>query len=265
MDHGKLGVCQNTLRSGDLAQDVEWAARAGLTGLGVMTATLESLSPQEARRVIRDGGLEVSSYESSGRFLPPAQEPSSIELGKKRIEEAAELGSPNLLVTTGPALDISYEEADKRSVDWLSKMAGLAGQAGVRLMLEPVHPIMHRLSHVHRLRHALDIVAHVESVGVVVDTGHLWWDKDFIADFTANVDAIATVQIDDVPGEALQEYRYARCKLGEGDIPLRSLLPAMDAAGYKGYYEIEIIMRLPRDERESFLHESRAFFDALWR
>ena len=243
---------------------MEWAARAGLASIGVITDTLEGMTAKEANRVITDAGLGVSSYHSSGGFLPPSQERSSLEASKRHLEQAAELGSPNLLVITGPALDVSYEEADKRSVAWLSRVAEPARSSGVRLMLEPVHPIMHRLSHVHRLRHALELVSQVEGVGVVADTAHLWWDRDFAGDFAAGVDSVATVQITDVPAEAIQEYRYARCKLGEGDIPLRSLMRSMDDAGYRGYYELEIVMRIPREEREALLHESRAYFDSVW-
>ena len=264
MEARKLSVCQNTLRNREFATDVDQIARAGIQGIGVSGASLELVGVAEAKRSISDAGLEVSSYFSIRGTLTADGRQPDLDEARMRLGEASQIGSPNLLVTLAKEAGLAYEEADKRAVDWLACIAAIAQQYEVQLMLEPVHPIMHQLSFIHRLGHALEITSQVESVGVVVDVGHLWWDKDFLADFRANVGAVATVQIDNVPIAALQEFRYERCRLGEGDIPLASILRSMDAAGYKGYYEIEIVMRLARDERVPLLHDSREWFEGVW-
>ena len=46
-------------------------------------------------------------------------------------------------------------------------------------------------------------------------------------------------------------------------MPLRDLIIAFDAAGYRGWYENEVLTTEPPD-RVEFVRESRVWFDAIW-
>ena len=129
-------------------------------------------------------------------------------------------------------------------MDWFAAKGPIAADHGVRLMLEPIFPLMRPFSYVHTLKHALRLVGDTEGAGVCVDLGHLWWDPEVLDDFRANVDRVVTVQVTDVESAALADFRYEREQLGRGDVPLQHLVGEIEAAGYRGFYEIEILVRI---------------------
>ncbi len=130
-------------------------------------------------------------------------------------------------------------------------------------MVEPMFPMMRAYSYVHTLSHALELVADLDGAAVVVDTGHLWWDPRLVELFQAHVADIGTVQLTNISSDALDRLRYSRAPFAEGEIPLRELVEAFDAAGYRGWYENEVLTKEPED-RVQFVRDSRAWFDAIW-
>ncbi len=50
-----------------------------------------------------------------------------------------------------------------------------------------------------------------------------------------------------ISSEALDDRGYARAPFAEGEIPLHDLIAAFDAAGYRGWYENEVLTAEPDD------------------
>jgi len=56
-----------------------------------------------------------------------------------------------------------------------------------------------------------------------------------------------------------------RVVMGDGDIPLGRICRALDAAGYDGWYDIELLgPRIESEGYESVVPRALAAFDALW-
>jgi sugar phosphate isomerase/epimerase len=91
----------------------------------------------------------------------------------------------------------------------------------------------------------------------------LWWDPRLVELFQTHVADIGTVQLTNISRDALDRLRYSRAPLHEGDVPLRELIEAFDAAGYHGWYEHEVLTTQPED-RVQFVREARQWFDAIW-
>jgi sugar phosphate isomerase/epimerase len=127
-------------------------------------------------------------------------------------------------------------------------------------MLEPIHPIMRDLSFVHTLAHGLAMVEGIDGAGVVLDVGHVWWEHNLDALVRARIDDIVSVQLTNVD---LTELRYERVQLDSGDVPVALLVDLLEAAGYRGWYEYEVLVRTPRDQRLDLLRTSREWFEAL--
>ena len=138
-----------------------------------------------------------------------------------------------------------------------------AVELGVTVMLEPMFPMIRGYSYVHSFAHTLEIVGAIEGATIVVDTGHLWWDPRLIELVTDHVEKIGTVQLTNISTEQFDKRRYARAPFDSGEVPLRELVEAFDAAGYRGWYEHEVLTREPPD-RVAFVRESRDWFDAIW-
>jgi sugar phosphate isomerase/epimerase len=58
---------------------------------------------------------------------------------------------------------------------------------------------------------------------------------------------------------------HNRSRLGEGAIPLREIISALSAAGYDGYYDVELLGEEVEavDYRELLEHSKRAFQQLL--
>jgi sugar phosphate isomerase/epimerase len=258
----RFGVVAQVLLGGDLGTDAAAAARAGVDGMSVACSEVERLGASEARRVLDDAGLAASSVVSIGPAVPCGGT-GSIAVELAMLDAAAELGAPGVLASTGPRGEHSSRDADARCRAWLERLAPRAVDLGVVVMLEPMFPMMRAYSYVHTLPHALDLVADLDGATVVVDTGHLWWDPRLVECFAAHVADVGTVQLTNISAHALDRLRYSRAPLADGEIPLRTLVEAFDAAGYRGWYEQEVLTTEPAD-RVQFVRESRQWFDAIW-
>jgi sugar phosphate isomerase/epimerase len=250
------------LRGGDLAADAAAAAQAGVDGMSVERDEVLRLGVTTARQVMQDAGLRVSSVMSIGPAVPIGGG-GPIDRELELLDAAAELGAPGVLASTGPRGDYPSREADARCRAWLERLAPRAVDLELVVMVEPMFPMMREYSYVHTLAHALELVADLDGATVVVDTGHLWWDPRLVELFQAHVDDIGTVQLTNISSDALDRLRYSRAPFGEGEIPLRSLVEAFDAAGYRGWYENEVLTKEPED-RVQFVRDSREWFDAIW-
>jgi sugar phosphate isomerase/epimerase len=255
-------VCERVLRQGSFAADVALAATAGISAIGVDAAAIDVIGVDEAVQILGGEGVRVSSYMGLEDILREGS-PASLDEAAQRLDVAARLGAPAALVATGPLGRVTPTIADATCRDWLARAAPLAAERGVRIMLEPMHPLMRRWSFVHTLQHGLTMVGDVDGAGVVLDLGHVWWEHGLDVLIREHVAEIVSVQVTDVDSAALEEIRYERAPLGSGDVPVASLVALLESSGYRGWYEDETIVRTPRDRRLATLRASRAWFEAL--
>jgi sugar phosphate isomerase/epimerase len=156
-------------------------------------------------------------------------------------------------------------DADRRTVAWLAGAAPAAKAAGVRVLLEPIHPIGRTVSYLHTVRHALRLVTAIDGAGIVIDVAHLWWDPELLDEVRAHIGAVGLVQLANVSVAALDKGRYERDRYDRGDVPVAELVLALDAAGYAGWYEDETLTPLPTDERVELVRANRAWFERVTR
>src|SRR5690606_825121 len=172
-------------------------------------------------------------------------------------EEAAALAAagapgsaPVLVLVVGglPPGDRDLRGARDRVRRMLHRLAPEARARGVRLALEPMHPVFCAdRAVVSTLAQALDLVADLdpEVAGVAVDTYHVWWDPQVLPAIAraGEEGRIACYQVCDwitpVPEGAL----LGRGLPGTGHIDFASLTRAVEEAGYRGDVEIEVFHR----------------------
>jgi sugar phosphate isomerase/epimerase len=252
----RFAVCEIVLRQGSFAADVALTMAAGVAALGVSADAVGAVGVDEARRILDGEGVLASSYMGLETILQGGTDDIA-----RQLDAAAVLGAPGALVLTGPLGDRTPAEADAECRDWLERAAALAVGCGIRIMLEPVHPLIRRLSYVHTMTHALELVDGIDGAGVVLDVGNVWWEHGLDRLIGEHVDDIDTVQLTNVDSAALDELRYERAPLDSGDVPVASLVRALGAAGYGGWYEYEVLVRTRRDERLGMLRGERAWFE----
>ncbi|WP_107068265.1 sugar phosphate isomerase/epimerase family protein [Streptomyces sp. CT34] len=178
-----MSLNQETLRQWSLPDLVDGCARAGVRGVGLWRAPVRQYGTAAAARLVRDAGIAVTSLCRGGFFTAedPGERRTALADNRAAIEEAAALGTTTLVLVSGglPPGSRDLAGARERIADALAELAPYAAERGVRLALEPLHP-MYAADRcvVSTLAQALDLAERfpADRVGVVVDTYHLWWD-----------------------------------------------------------------------------------------
>jgi sugar phosphate isomerase/epimerase len=245
--HPRLSLNQWTTRRWSLAEAIDGCARHGIGGIGVWREKLAEVPASEARSRLDDAGLSVTSLCRGGFLSDLRTHRAALDDNRRAVDEAVGIGADLLVLVMGGLPDRSTDLAAARTAarDGLAALVPFAIDAGVRLALEPLHPMYAADRCVlSTLRQALEWAEPFapSAVGVCVDTFHVWWDPEVnsaIAE-VASADRLATFQVSDflvpLPADALLGRGY----MGDGVIDFAPLTRAVAATGYDGFIEVEI-------------------------
>lgn len=243
----RLSLNQKTVDGWSLREAIDGCVAAGLPAIGTWREPVAEVGLETAARWIRDAGLRVSSV-CRGGFFTGAGDLSRAERhddNRRALDEAAALGAPCLVLVPGglPTGDRDLRSARDRAAAAVEALVPHALGVGVRLAIEPMHPIFAAdRGVVSTLGQALDIAEPlpVEAVGVVVDTFHVWWEPGVEEQIARAGDRIASYQVCEwitpLPPDAL----LSRGMMGDGHIDFPHLTSLVAAAGYTGDVEVEI-------------------------
>ncbi|ARZ70019.1 sugar phosphate isomerase/epimerase [Streptomyces sp. HU2014] len=245
----RFSLNQQTVRQWTLPELAAGCAAAGVRHVGLWRGPVREYGPAAAARLARGAGLAVSSL-CRGGFLTAADPDrwrAAVADNRAAVAEAAELGTRTLVLVPGglPEGDRDLAGARGRVADALAELGPYAAGYGVRLAVEPLHPMYASdRSVVSTLRQALDLAERFPAgqVGVVVDTYHLWWD-DTVAEQLVRAGEggrIAAFQLADWVTPLPEGVLLGRGQLGDGCVDLRWFRERVDAAGYRGPVETEI-------------------------
>ena len=252
----RLSLNQATIRHADLADALRVTADAGVESIGLWREPVAEVGLETATRMVADSGLRVSTL-CRGGFFTAVEGPErrrSLDDNRRAIDETAALaaaGAPGsravlVLVAGGlPAGSVDLRGARGRVADAIAELEPDARASGVTLAIEPLHPMYAAdRAVVSTLGQALDLAAPFppETVGVAVDTFHVWWDPEVLPQIAqAGAEGrIATYQVCDFVTPLPADVLLGRGMMGDGHIDFRSLTDAVAAAGYEGDIEVEI-------------------------
>ena len=244
---GRLSLNQKTVDGWSLREAVEGCVRHGIPSLGVWREPLAEAGLDKGVRWIQEAGLRVSSLCRGGFFTVADGEERRRrhDDNRRALDEAAALSAPCLVLVPGglPEGDRDLAGARARAADAIERLVPHALDVGVRLAIEPMHPIFAAdRGVVSTLAQALDIAEPLpaEAVGVVVDTFHVWWEPGVEEQVARAGGRIASFQVCDwitpLPPDAL----LSRGMMGDGHIDFPHLSRCVAAAGYTGDVEVEI-------------------------
>jgi len=243
----RLSLNQVTTNRWTVAEAIRGCQRAGLPAIGLWRAPVQEVGVAATARMVADAGLRVSSL-CRGGFLTAVeaeQRKSALEENRRAIEEASALGTDCLVMVVGGLPEGSRDLAGARTqvTEGIAALAPYAEEHGVRLALEPMHPIYCADRGVlSTLRQALDLAEQfpMEQVGVVVDSFHVWWDPDVLNQITRAAGRVCSFQVCDWITPLPPDLLMCRGMMGDGHIDFAVLRRAVDATGYRGDIEVEI-------------------------
>ena len=240
----RLSLNQITVDQWSLEEVIEGCGRAGIGWIGPWRHKVQEVGLDKAARMVTDSGLRVSSY-CRGGFFPALEHEVAArhDDNRRAVDEAVELGTDVLVLVCGPSIDKDIETARRMVVDGIAELVPHARAAGVRLGIEPLHPMFAAdRSVVVTLGQANEMASNFSSgdVGVIVDVYHVWWDPSLYDEIERAAGRILGFHVSDwtVP---TKDLLAGRGLMGDGVIELRSIRAAVEAAGYRGPIEVEIL------------------------
>jgi sugar phosphate isomerase/epimerase len=256
----RLSLNTATTKFVTLEEAVRVAAEAGLTAVGPWRDRVAEVGVEKAAALIRGAGLSTSSLCRGGFLAAPDAEGQQAALAdnKAAIVEAATLGTSELVLVVGglpanpepgaaalPDGDRDLVAARQRVVDRLGELVPFAAEHGVRLVLEPLHPMFAADRAVlSTLGQCLDIASAFprESVGVLVDTYHVWWDPELEQQIAraGREGRLALYQVCDWLLPLAADPLLSRGFMGDGYIDFPTITRWVTEAGYTGAVEVEI-------------------------
>jgi sugar phosphate isomerase/epimerase len=243
-DIARLSLNQATTQNWSVQEAVEGCVRHGIPSIALWRHKIAETGLQESARLVRDAGLHVSSVCRGGMFpaATAAERQAKIEDNFRAVDEAAELKADSLVLVVGACLGVSLPDARTMVADGLAALVPYARERGVRLGLEPLHPMYAGdRSVLNTIDQALRMASPyaANEVGVILDTFHIWWDPTVYEQIERSRGRIFGFHVCDwlVP---LPDVLLGRGVMGDGVIDNRTLREAVDQAGYSGPIEVEI-------------------------
>lgn len=231
-----------TTKHWDVFAAIDACARENI-GIGLWREPVADKGLAATAARVADSGVTVTSL-CRGGFLTTGST-AALDDNRRAIDEAATLGAPELVLVCGglPSGSRDLDGARATVATAIAALAPHAAAAGVRLAIEPLHPMFASdRCVVSTLDQALDLAERHDPtvVGVVVDTYHVWWDPRVWNAIDRAAGRIASFQVADWSTPLPAGVLTGRAQLGEGVIDLRRFREAVDATGHTGPIEVEI-------------------------
>ncbi|GAB2674759.1 sugar phosphate isomerase/epimerase family protein [Nocardia goodfellowii] len=240
-----LSLNTATTKRWTLTEAVDGAARAGLGAVGLWRDRVDEIGAAAAAKIVADAGLRVSSLCRGGFLTEPGDGQAALDDNRRAIDDAATLATRELVMVMGGIPDRDLAGARARVEERLALLAPYAAERGVRLALEPLHPMFCAdRAVISTLAQALSMAQPypADTVGVVVDTFHLWWDPS-LEEQIAHAGAsgrISSYQVCDWLNPMTADPLLSRGMMGDGVIDFTTIGRWVRTAGYRGDVEVEI-------------------------
>ena len=247
---GRLCIHQVTLMQCGFAEGLECLARHNVTMTAIWHEKLDEIGVAEARRVLSDTRVRPVALCIGGTMAAgdKAERASQIELTRRRIEFCVELGIGSLLMLTGGlgAGETDLAAARLKALEGFDTIVPVARSAGVRLILEPLHPMAcGSRSVISTLSAACDFLDELDAddaTGLALDTYALWWDLDLPRDIRRAAPRLRHLHVSDWLADTT-DLRLDRGMPGDGLVDNRAIRRAVEDVGFRGPVEIEIFSK----------------------
>ncbi|GAA1695690.1 sugar phosphate isomerase/epimerase family protein [Fodinicola feengrottensis] len=243
----RLSINQQTVKQLSLPELIRACTAVGVDAVGLWREPVAEYGLVRSAELFTSAGFSVTSLCRGGFFTAadPADRRRAIQDNRAAIDETAALGAPVLVLVAGglPAGSRDLRGARAQVVDAIAELAPYAAERGVRLAIEPLHPMFTSdRCVVSTLAQSLDIAEQfpVAQVGVCVDTYHLWWDPDLDAGISRAGERIAAYQLADWTTPLPAGVLTGRGQIGDGCVDFPAFTEAVLATGYTGPIEVEI-------------------------
>lgn len=258
-DYSQLCVHTITTKPWNIEQASKNFSEAGIGGITVWRDALNGRDIKQTGQMLRDSNLEIVSLCRGGFFpqISESERQKAIDDNRKAIDEAEALGAALMVLVCGAQPTQSLSESRKQIRDGIAAVLPHAEAAGVKLAIEPLHPMYADIrSAINTLGQANELAEELNSpwIGIAVDVFHLWWDPNLEQEIkrAGHNGNLSAFHICDWKTPML-DLLNDRGLMGEGCINVKEIRGWVEEAGFNGFNEVEIFS-------DSYWKEDQAVF-----
>ena len=245
-DLSRLAIHTQTTRPWSLAECIAGYSRTGVRGVSVWRNVIEPVGMKQAGRMLRDAGMHVPALVRGGFFVAQdgAGRRAAVDTNRVCVDEAEAIGAGMIVLVVGAVPGVPLEDARKQAADGIAAVLPHAEAAGVKLAIEPLHPMYAAdKSCINRMKEARAVCEQLRHplVGIALDVYHVWWDPDLREEI-----ALAGEQ-KTLFGFHVCDWRVDtrhlltdRGLMGDGCIDIPRIRGWVEDAGFKGAIEVEV-------------------------
>ena len=241
----KLSLSEISTVNAKFNDDVHAYKAAGFDAIGIWEMKLSD--DNSAHEALHNADLSVSNCVPTVPSILPWDLPGmeGPRDAKERIdkicasmERLAKYQPSAVLVISGPIGKFDPDRAREIVIGGLRDAAAAAKSAGLKLGLEPIHPMQHdTTSFINTIADAMKLLddTGVPELGIHADTYNMWNEKP--EDLAAIAKRVTGLHVADVPKEAGRTDRVLPL---EGGTKTAELVRALMNMGWTGILDVEI-------------------------
>jgi sugar phosphate isomerase/epimerase len=248
----RLSLNQITVERWNVEKVVDACVRHDIRSVALWRYGISATGLERCVQLVRDAGLRVTSVCRGGMFpaVDSAERKRRIEDNLRAVDEAAALNANSLVLVTGADPKVPLSEGRRMVADGIAEIVPYAAKCGVRLGVEPMHPIFAGdRSVINTIDQAMEIVNAypADTVGIVLDVIHIWWDPRIESLIESCSGRILGFHVSDWP-VPIPDPVKCRAMMGDGVIDIHGIRKMVENAGYAGPIEVEILNQTIWDE-----------------
>lgn len=240
----QLSMNEMTTYRWSFEEDVAQYTAAGIPAIGVWRQKLADFGEEKGRELLAESGLEVSNLLWAGGFTGSDGRnlKESVSDALEAIQLAADLRAGCLVVYSGSRAGHTHNHARRLVKEALSELLPAADAHDVTLAIEPMHlGCAAEWTFLTSIDDALALIGAFNSsrLKLAFDTYHFGQQEGILDRLAVLAGQIAIVHLGDCKSPPRLEQN--RSCLGNGKVPLKQIVATLSAAGYDGYYDVELM------------------------
>ena len=171
-----------------------------------------------------------------------------VDENRKMLDCAKAIGAPSVIVITGGLERFGRNLADARAqaMEVLAALAPYAQEMGLKLVLEPLHPMVcgnrSVISTLQEANQFLDAIDLDDVLGIALDTYAVWWQGDLEQQIKNTGKRICHFHVSDWLPQTT-DLRLDRGMPGDGLIDNQQIRQWLELTGFEGAVEVEIFSK----------------------
>jgi sugar phosphate isomerase/epimerase len=242
---------------------LRWAEREDVGQIGLVSLRHPE-GWQDAVSKVRHTSIAVP-YLCHARMFTYS-DPSSWARSRQRliatIDAAVEVGADAIYTTTGSAGPLDYVRAVEALTEAVAPVREYAESAGIKLLVETANPFYAGSHFLHTLQDTIDATG-AAGLGICLDLHAVWWERELHSKIEASSERIGLVQVSDFVAGNVSTTRDI---VGDGMIPIESILSTLLRAGYQLPVDLELAGRPAETALEDILtsiHQLGRILDSI--